>query len=361
VPKHRLVQESAGAIAPALSFCSPEVILGILRPVQNNERHTVIDSMNTEESKNNNIAGPDSSSQISYGMTQPVIWSASFPGYKLLDSGDRKKLEEVAGVRMVRSEPRAWWKPKLSNAEWEKATTKFEHEKGKWHFKNGEPQGLSFSYDGVVFKLKFPANSKHFGLFPEQESQWSWMAERCRERVSKGVVPKVLSLFGYTGAASLVAANYGAHVTHVDGSRAVMSWARENQEASSFLQKPIRWILDDAVDFVKREAKRGQKYDAIVLDPPSFGRGPKGQVWKIEENLVPFLKLCREILSDKPLFIILNMYSTELSAIALKNLLEDMLDGLSGEVTIGELVLTEERGDRLLPLSIFANWSGGSN
>jgi 23S rRNA (cytosine1962-C5)-methyltransferase len=140
----------------------------------------------------------------------------------------------------------------------------------------------------------------------------------------------------------------------VDGSRAVIGWARENQEASGLIEAPIRWILDDAVDFVKREVKRGNKYDAIIMDPPSFGRGPQGQVWKIEEDLVPFLKLCREILVEEPLFVILNMYSTELSSLTLKNLLEDM-KLVGGQVTIGELTLKEE-SDRLLPLSIFANY-----
>lgn len=285
-------------------------------------------------------------------MTNLEIWNADLPGYKLLDSGNKKKLEEVSGLRMVRSEPRAWWQPQLPSSEWDKSSAKFETEKGKWSFKGDEPQDLTISFGKVTLKLKFPSNSKHFGVFPEQVAQWDWIGKQLEKR--KGT--KVLSLFGYTGASSLVAAAHGAEVTHVDGSRAVIGWARENQEASGLNEAPIRWILDDAVEFVRREIKRGNKYDAIIMDPPSFGRGPKGQVWKIEENLVPFLKLCRECLSAEPLFIILNMYSTELSALTLKNLVEDMMKGEKGEVSVGELALKEGSG-RLLPLSIFANWA----
>lgn len=283
-------------------------------------------------------------------MTQLEIWHKPLSGYQLLDSGNRQKLEEVAGVRMVRSEPRAWWQPKLAQTEWDKASAKFEHEKGRWWFKDGEPQNLALAHDKVTLKLKFPSNSKHFGVFPEQVSQWEWISKQLEKR--KGA--KVLSLFGYTGASSLISAAHGAEVVHVDGSRAVIGWARENQEASGLSDKPIRWILDDAVDFVRREIKRGNKYDAIIMDPPSYGRGPKGQIWKVEEQLVEFLKMCREILVDKPLFVILNMYSTELSALTLKNLLEDMKLGDDG-TTIGELAIQEASG-RPLPLSIFANY-----
>lgn len=257
---------------------------------------------------------------------------------------------------MIRSEPRAWWQPKFSQSEWDKASAVYEHEsKGKWVFKDGEPQNLELRFEDITLKLKFPTTSKHFGVFPEQVSQWKWIIEKL-SKVPFDTQPKVLSLFGYTGASSLVAAAHGAHVTHVDGSRTVIGWARENQEASGLGEAPIRWILDDAVDFVRREIKRGNKYDAIIMDPPSFGRGPKGQVWKIEEDLVPFLKLCRECLGTEPLFIVLNMYSTELSSLTLKNLLEDMMEGVLGEVSLGELALKEE-GGRHLPLSIFANWS----
>ncbi|MEK7148122.1 MAG: class I SAM-dependent methyltransferase [Patescibacteria group bacterium] len=295
------------------------------------------------------------------------IWVAQTPGYKLLDSGNKKKLEEVSGIRIVRSEPRAWWKSKLSQEEWNKAEALFEHEKGNWMFsakggsahpeggKNFDGKDLDFEFKDLKVKIKFPATSKHIGIFPEQASQWNFIEKKCGHGVSTGREVKVLNLFGYTGISSLVAAKAGASVTHVDGSRTVIGWARENQEASGLNDKPIRWILDDVGDFVKREIKRGNKYDAIIMDPPSFGRGPQGQVWKVEEQLVELLKICREAMSDKPLFLILNMYSTELSSITLKNLLEDLFK--DGEVIAGELALKEENSERLLPLSIFANWS----
>lgn len=281
------------------------------------------------------------------------VWASDLPGYKLLDSGNKLKLEEVAGIRLLRSEPRAWWQPRLSKTEWDKAEALFEHEKGNWKF-NKEISNPSFEVKGLKIKLNFLPTSKHIGIFPEQASQWDFIEEKCRHSVSTGREMKVLNLFGYTGIASLVAAKAGAEVTHVDGSRAVIGWARENQELSGLQDKPIRWILDDVVDFVKREVKRGNKYDAIIMDPPSFGRGPKGQVWKIENELVPLLKLCKEAMSEKPLFLILNMYSTELSPLTLQNLLKDLFK--EGGVTAGELAIKEESSDRLLPLSIFANW-----
>lgn len=279
------------------------------------------------------------------------IWIAELPGYKLLDSGDKKKLEEISGIRLVRSEPRAWWTPKLPKAEWDKAQARFEKEKGNWNFTGFDGKELDFDMSGLKVRLKFPATSKHIGIFPEQKSQWDWIEEKIKG-AGRGI--KVLNLFGYTGASSLVAARVGAQVTHVDGSRAIIGWARENQELSGLQDKPIRWILDDAVDFVKREIKRGNKYDAIIMDPPSFGRGPKGQVWKIEDQLVEFLKICREVMTDEPLFLILNMYSTELSSITLENILKDFFK--EGKIEAGELAIKEQTG-RLLPLSIFANWT----
>lgn len=290
-------------------------------------------------------------------MTSPKIWISELGDYKLLDSGNGKKLEEISGIRMIRSEPKAWWQQKLNKSEWNKAIVKFEHEKGKWNIGEGVPKDLFFDYSNLKLKLKFPLNSKHFGIFPEQESQWRWIKEECVKKNKHHKPIKVLNLFGYTGVATLVASANGAQVTQVDGSRTIINWARENQDESKLNMNNIRWILDDVMDFVKREVKRGNKYDAIIMDPPSFGRGPKGQVWKIENDLVPLLYNCRRLLSDEPAFVILNMYSTELSSITLKNLIEEMMAGINGQISFGELALKEDGGDRLLPLSIFTNWS----
>jgi len=273
--------------------------------------------------------------------------------YALLDSGDKKKLERVGGLIIVRSEPRAWWKPSLPQAEWDKATMLYiREEKGSWEAKSGLPEDFTISLGDLKARVKFTANSKHIGFFPEQSGQWKWI----EEKVSKGDKPKILNLFGYTGLASLAAAKAGAEVTHVDASRAAIGWARENQALSGLEAAPIRWILDDAIAYLRREVKRGVKYDGIIMDPPDYGRGPKGEVWKAEREVPALLELCREVLSDSPLFMILNMYSTELSSISLARLLADATHDLGGNITPREFALKEEGSERLLPLSISATW-----
>ena len=293
-------------------------------------------------------------------MENIKIWAEEIGGYKLLDSGDKKKLEEVGGVRIVRAEPRAWWKPSLPKEEWEKA---------KSFAKNGElfETIIDTNIGGIKAKINFKSTSKHIGIFPEQTGEWRWIRDRIMnyelsikgreegEQNKKEV--SVLNLFGYTGIATLVAAKNGAKVTHVDASKQSVDWARENQKLSRLENAPIRWIVDDVVKFVKKEVKQGKKYDAIIMDPPSYGKGPKGEVWKIEEQLPDLLLACREILSDNPLFVIFNMYSTELSSISVANLLSDMVKGLDGTIESGEFAIRQENSERLLPMSIFAIWS----
>jgi 23S rRNA (cytosine1962-C5)-methyltransferase len=181
--------------------------------------------------------------------------------------------------------------------------------------------------------------------------------ERLKDSEGNKKEINVLNLFGYTGIASLVAAKSGVKVTHVDASKQSVDWARENQKLSGLEDAPIRWIVDDVIKFVKKEIKKGARYDAIIMDPPSYGKGPKGEVWKIEEKLPELLGACREILSDNPLFVIFNMYSTELSSISVANLLSDMTKGLGGSIELGELAIKQENSERLLPMSIFAIWS----
>jgi 23S rRNA (cytosine1962-C5)-methyltransferase len=272
---------------------------------------------------------------------QIKIWTADTGDYRLLDSGNGQRLEEVGGLRIIRAEPRAWWQPSLSQTEWQEAGSL------------NELNGKVIEIGGFKTKIKTLKNSKHIGIFPEQTSEWVWIEKMIKEA---GRPINVLNLFGYTGLASLAAARAGAKVTHVDGSRPTIAWAKENQELSGLTDKPIRWILDDARAFVKREVKRGERYDAIILDPPTYGRGPKGEVWKIEEDLPKLLALCKEVLSQDPLFVILNMYSTELSSLSLKNLLSDLTANHNGIVEAGELVLQQESNSRPLPLSIFAIW-----
>ncbi len=287
-------------------------------------------------------------------MTQIQVLPGAGSNYALLDSGDKKKLERVGGVIIVRSEPRAWWKPQKPESEWAKAVATYaREEKGSWETKGGAlPEDFTIDVLDMKARIKLTSGSKHIGFFPEQSGQWA----RIAQMIGKAEKPKVLNLFGYTGLASLAAAKVGAEVTHVDASRAAIGWARENQALSGLETAPIRWILDDAVAFLKREVKRGEKYDAIILDPPAYGRGPKGEVWKAEREVPELLDLCRQVLSSTPLFIILNMYSTELSSISLANLLSDITHDLGGKVEASELVLKHEDSGRLLPLSISATW-----
>jgi len=276
------------------------------------------------------------------------IWAENMGCYKLLDSGEKEKLEEINGQKIVRAEPRAWWKKILSEKEWK--------------FSKIEPWKdcvINIGIGDIKAKIKFKNTSKHIGIFPEQFSEWKWVEGRVKKYELKNTNKKlnVLNLFGYTGIASLVAASCGAKVTHVDASKQSIEWARENQKLSGLENAPIRWIVNDVLKFMKKKIKQGKRYDAIIMDPPQFGKGPKGEVWKIEEKLPDLLFACREILSDKPLFVIFNMYSTELSSISIANLLSDMTKNLDGIVEFGELAIKQQNSERLLPMSIFAMWN----
>lgn len=301
-------------------------------------------------------------------MENIKILEGEVNGYKLLDSGDKEKLEEIGGKRIVRKEPRAWWK-KTTDSGQNFAETSLSKQwvEARKEQKNGFETVLNIDSDGVKAKIKYKENSKHIGIFPEQAAEWKWIEEKIAssKQIETGEI-KVLNLFGYTGIASLIAAKAGlsseasakwrVKVTHVDASKQSVDWARENQKLSGLEGAPIKWIVEDAVKFIKKEIKRGVKYDAIIMDPPSYGRGPKGEVWKIEDKLQDLLKSCREILSDDPLFVIFNMYSTELSSISVANLLSDMMEGLGGKTEAGELTIKQENSNRLLPMSIFAIW-----
>lgn len=277
------------------------------------------------------------------------IWSRGIVGYKLLDSGEREKLEEINGKKIVRKEPRAWWGKSAANSEYQAVS-----ENQKDIFETVLDIGIA----GVKARVSFKEASKHIGIFPEQAGEWKWISEKITKSKSQNQNKKikVLNLFGYTGVASLVAAASGAEVTHVDSSKQSVEWAKENQKISGMEELPIRWIVDDAVKFLKREINRGEKYDAIIMDPPSYGKGPKGEVWKAETKLVDFLKLCSQVLSDEPQFVILNMYSTELSSLSLSNMLLDMMAIKGGQITPGELAIKQEAESKILPMSIFSIW-----
>jgi len=283
------------------------------------------------------------------------VLTSDWAGYRLLDSGSGRKLEDFAGVRVIRSEPKAWWKPTLPEAEWRKAVGTHEDSgrEGHWKLSSGAPKEWEAKLDSLRFQLKFMDNSKQVGIFPEQSPHWDWLSKQPADPTNR---PKLLNLFGYTGAASLVAAKAGWAVAHVDASKPAVAWGRRNQELSKLNDAPIRWILEDAPTFVAREAKRGNTYDAILLDPPAFGRGPNGELWKIERDLAPLLRACRDILSPKPRFVLLTVYTIDASSLLCGNLLSEMTDGLGGKVDVGELGLKHYKDDRLLPLSLWGRW-----
>jgi 23S rRNA (cytosine1962-C5)-methyltransferase len=282
--------------------------------------------------------------------------------YELLDSGEGVKLERYGQYVLSRPDPGALWKKNLPPKIWADADGQFirQGEKGKWQQKKDLPASWSIVFGRLKLLIK-PSSFKHTGLFPEQEPNWTWMSELISGSVplnSGGPTPelKVLNLFAYTGGATLACAKAGAEVVHLDASKKAIDWARENAELSGLADKPIRWILDDAMVFLKREVKRGNKYDGIIMDPPSFGRGPKDELWKIEEDFIKLFDLCLALLSDKPLFFLINGYASGYSPIAYGNNLELLVKKYGGSIELGELAIQESKSERLLPAGIFARW-----
>ena len=281
-------------------------------------------------------------------ITQPST------GYALLDSGDNEKLERYGEYIFRRPDPQALWPKNLPEKDWHKAHASFKRDgkKGDWDLAKNLPERWKINFGELQFWIR-PTSFKHTGLFPEQLPNWDWM----RNVITSAKRPvSVLNLFGYTGGATLACAQAGAEVCHVDGSKVAIQWARDNAAISGLGSKPIRWILDDARDFVKRELKRGRRYDGIILDPPAFGHGPNKELWQIEDHLVPLLKLCREVMTETPLFFLVNGYASGYSAIAYENNLQELFKQDDGVFEKGELVIAEESG-RLLPCGIFARWS----
>lgn len=283
-----------------------------------------------------------------------LILTSSFEDYKLLDSGNGKRLEKFGQYVLARPDPQAIWKPRLSPNDWAKADASFERtsaDKGIWKT-NQLPSQWIVKYKNLSLIAKLTP-FKHTGIFPEQAAQWDFIIEK----ISGADRPiNVLNLFGYTGASSLAAASAGAKVTHVDGSKPSVAWARENQKEAGLDDKPIRWIIDDAVKFTEREIRRGAKYDAIIMDPPIYGHGPSGEKWDFNTDFPRLLENCQQLLSGNPLFILINAYAISSSALMLENVLNDYIKNLGGQIEVGELVLKEASSDRLLSTGIFARW-----
>jgi 23S rRNA (cytosine1962-C5)-methyltransferase len=291
-----------------------------------------------------------------------IVEMSGFSGYALIDSGAGRKLERFGKVVLDRPEAQALWSPGLARSAWDKAHAVFsasgdEDEKGRWRI--DKPVGDHWSLDvaGVSMLCRLQG-LWHVGLFPEQMPHWQWMLERMAEMRSADpeAKPRVLNLFGYTGAASLIAANAGAEVTHVDASKKAVAWARENQAASKLTEAPVRWIVDDAAKFTAREVRRGRTYNIILVDPPKFGRGPAGETWDLFAGLKPLLGDCGKLLDQQSAALVLTVYAIRASTLAFAQLVSEVLGERGGTLECGELVIREQGGMRVLPTSLFTRW-----
>lgn len=286
-----------------------------------------------------------------------VFESIGWKGYELLDTGEGEKLERFGEYTFVRPYEDAVWKKTLGKKEWEGADGKFLNsksgEKAGWRFKNKEMKdSWVMSYQDIRWTAK-PTPFRHLSFFPEQQVHWDFIANM----ISKAGRPiKFLNLFGYTGVASLFALKAGAEVTHMDASKQSLALAQENQKLSGLEDKPMRIIPDDVLKFLEREAKRGVKYDAVIMDPPKFGRGPKGETWKIENDLPKLLSAVKKVLSPNPLFVILTSYAIDSSSLSLGHALSDALKDMGGEITAGEMCILEKSQNRAIPLANTAVW-----
>lgn len=285
-----------------------------------------------------------------------VLTASNWDDYELVDSGNGLKLERYGNYTFVRPEPQAMWPPALGANVWKEAHARFqptgEESGGHWERYKPIEEAWLMSYKELKFYARLTAG-RHLGVFPEQAPHWDW----ARARIQEARRPiQALNLFGYTGIASLAAAQAGAKVTHVDASRKAVTWARENQFASGLSQRPIRWIIDDALKFIRREERRQKRYEAIMLDPPKFGRGPKGEVWEFFELFPQLLEACVKVLSERPLFIVVTAYAIRVSALSLSCSLRALTEKLGGKVSAGELSLREGSAGRQISLAIYARW-----
>ena len=285
--------------------------------------------------------------------------SDNWSDYECLDAGNGEKLERWGDVILRRPEPQAMWEINFDD-KWEKANG-FYHRSNKgggyWEFKNKLPEFWTVKYKDLTFKVT-PTNFKHTGLFPEQATNWDFMMDKIEKAVSKGRKVRVLNLFAYTGAASMACSKAGASVVQVDASKGMTLWAKENRDLCGLSENNIRFIVDDCLKFVLREYRRGHKYDGIVMDPPSYGRGPNKEVWKFEKNMAVLLDACLKILSDEPLFLLINAYTTGISNIVLANMLKTMMLPLypNGKVSSGEVGLPIKKNNMILPCGIYGRW-----
>jgi 23S rRNA (cytosine1962-C5)-methyltransferase len=284
------------------------------------------------------------------------MWIADhWKDYEVIDTSCGEKLERWGRYILLRPDPQVIWKTEKTVPEWNRLNGHYHRSSkggGEWEFFK-LPEEWTISYRELNFRLK-PFSFKHTGLFPEQAVNWDWCSERIMEA---GRPVKVLNLFAYTGGATLAAASAGASVTHVDASKGMVTWAKENAAASHLEDAPVRWLVDDCVKFVEREIRRGNKYDGIIMDPPSYGRGPKGEIWKIEESIYPFVELAAQLLSDDALFFLINSYTTGLQPAVLSYMLSAVIQKKrGGEVQSSEIGLPVSSNGLVLPCGATGRW-----
>lgn len=283
------------------------------------------------------------------------MWAADqWKDYEVLDTSSGEKLERWGDYFLVRPDPQVLWDTPKKLRQWKKPNGHYHRSSkggGQWEFFD-LPKIWDIQYKDLKFHLQ-PFSFKHTGLFPEQAVNWDWFSDKIR-KAKKPV--KVLNLFAYTGGATLAAAAAGASVTHVDASKGMVNWAKENAQLSGLREKPIRWLVDDCVKFVEREIRRGNHYDAIIMDPPSYGRGPKGEIWKIEDAIHPLVKLCTKILSDDPLFFLINSYTTGLAPAVLTYMLATEMKKYKGHVDSQEIGLPVKSNGLVLPCGASGRW-----
>lgn len=283
-------------------------------------------------------------------------YTKDWQDYELLDCSEGERLERWGNVVLIRPDPQVIWNTPKEHPLWHRADARYIRSKeggGHWECRKKLPENWNIGYRDLKFKIS-PTGFKHTGLFPEQAVNWDMMREKI---AGAGRSIKVLNLFAYTGGATLAAASAGASVCHVDAAKGMVHWARENAELSSLAEKPVRWIVDDCAKFVEREIRRGNTYDAIIMDPPSYGRGPSGEVWKLEDQIYDLVKLCTGVLSDDPLFFLLNSYTTGLSASAMAYVLGVNMQKFGGKVSAEEIGLPVTASGMVLPCGSSAIWS----
>ena len=293
--------------------------------------------------------------------------------YEILDMADGEKLERWGDIYLIRPDPQIIWKEKQFPEKWKLANARYNRSNtggGAWQYIKQVPKSWQIHYKDLTFNLK-PMGFKHTGLFPEQAVNWDWMIAKIQEENKKrgidctkvnnqnltGKEVKVLNLFAYTGGATIACSYAGAHVTHVDSSKGMTDWAKENLYSSGLKDRPVRFLIDDCIKFVEREIRRGNKYDAIIMDPPSYGRGKNGEVWQFESSIAKLVELCTQILVDEPLFVLINSYTTGISSKVLENILKIKMPArLKGKYSSGEVGLSMKDSDLILPCGIYAKY-----